>query len=41
MIGLYLSGVAELEELLAYVNRPDRRGVKQRARDELWKKLGW
>jgi IS4 transposase len=41
MIGLYLSGVAELDELLAHVNRPDNRGVKLRARDELWKKLGW
>jgi hypothetical protein len=40
MIGLYLSGVADLEELLAHVNRPDNRGVKLRAKDELWKKLG-
>jgi Transposase DDE domain len=40
MIGLYLSGVAELEELLAHVGRPDNRGVKLRAKDELWKKLG-
>lgn len=40
MIGLYLSGVAELEELLAHVNRPDNRGVKLRAREERWKKLG-
>jgi hypothetical protein len=40
MIGLYLSGVAEWEELLAHVNRPDNRGVKLRAKDELWKKLG-
>jgi hypothetical protein len=40
MIGLYLSGVADLEELLAHVNRPDNCGVKLRAKDELWKKLG-
>jgi hypothetical protein len=40
MIGLYLSGVAELDELLAHVNRPDNRGVKLRAKAELWKKLG-
>jgi len=40
MIGLYLSGVADLEELLAHVNRADNRGVKLRAKDELWKKLG-
>jgi hypothetical protein len=41
MIGLYLTGVAELDELLAHVNRPDNRGVKLRAREEMWKKLGW
>ncbi len=41
MIGMYLIGVADLEELLAYVNRPDNRGVKLRAKDELWKKLGY
>lgn len=40
MIGLYLSGVADLEELLAHVNRADNRGVKLRAKDTLWKKLG-
>jgi Transposase DDE domain len=40
MIGLYLSGVADLDELLAHVNRPDNRGVKLRAQAELWKKLG-
>lgn len=41
MAGLYLTGVADLGELLAHVNRPDNRGVKLRAKDELWKKLGW
>ena len=40
MIGLYLCGVAELDELLAHVNRPDNRGVKLRAKDERWRKLG-
>ena len=40
MVGLYLSGVASLEELLGHLNRPDNRGVKLRAKDELWKKLG-
>jgi hypothetical protein len=40
MIGLYLTGVASLEELKAHVTRPDNRGVKLRAKDELWKKLG-
>jgi hypothetical protein len=41
MIGLYLTGVAELDELLTYVNRPDHRGVKLAAKEELWKKLGY
>jgi hypothetical protein len=40
MTGLYLSGVAALDDLLAFVNRPDNTGVKRRAKDELWKKLG-
>jgi hypothetical protein len=40
MIGWYLAGLASEEELLAYLNRPDNTGVKQRAKDELWKKLG-
>jgi hypothetical protein len=40
MTGLYLSGIASLEDLLAFINRPDNSGVKQRAKDELWKKLG-
>ena len=40
MMGLYLSSVASLEDLLAFVNRPDNSGARQRAKDELWKKLG-
>jgi hypothetical protein len=40
MTGLYLSGVASLDDLLAFVNRPDNTGVKTRAKDALWKKLG-
>lgn len=40
MTGLYLSGLASLQDLLAFVNRPDNTGVKQRAKDALWKKLG-
>ena len=40
MTGLYLSGVAGLDDLLALVNRPDNSGVKRRAKDALWKKLG-
>jgi len=40
MIGWYLAGLASEEELLAYLKRPDNTGVKTRAKDELWKKLG-
>ena len=40
MTGMYLSGTASLEEMLAFVNRVDNTGIKKRAKDELWKKLG-
>ena len=40
MTGMYLSGVASLEDLQRFVDRTDNTGVKTRAKDELWKKLG-
>jgi hypothetical protein len=40
MTGMYLMGVATEQEVLDYLNKPDRRGVKRRAKDALWKKLG-
>ena|SRR5688572_25539691 len=40
MIGWYLIGLASEKELLAHLGRPDNTGVKLRAKDELWKKLG-
>ena len=40
MIGWYLIGLATEAELIAHLNRPDNTGVKLRAKDELWKKLG-
>jgi hypothetical protein len=40
MVGMYLSGLASEADLLRFINRPDNTGVKQRAKDELWKKLG-
>ena len=40
MMGMYLSGVATLDDLGRFLNRPDNTGVKKRAKDELWKKLG-
>jgi hypothetical protein len=41
MLAWYFAGVATEAEVLAYVNRPDHTGVKLRAKDELWKKLGY
>jgi hypothetical protein len=41
MIGWFLIGLATEQELLAHLNRPDNTGVKKRAKDELWKKLGY
>ena len=40
MVGWYLIGLATEAELLAHLNRPDNTGVKLRAKDALWKKLG-
>ena len=37
----YLSGVASEQEWLDHLNRPDKRGVKLRVKDELWEKLGF
>ena len=41
MIGFYLAGMASVEEVLGFLNKPDNTGVKKRAKDELWKKLGY
>lgn len=41
MIGWYLLGLASQQELIDHLNRPDNTGVKKRAKDELWKKLGY
>lgn len=40
MVGWYLLGVASEQELIDFLNKPDNTGVKLRAKDELWKKLG-
>jgi hypothetical protein len=40
MMGMYLAGVASEEDLMRFLNRPDNTGIKKRAKDELWKKLG-
>jgi hypothetical protein len=41
MLGWYLIGLADEQDVQAYLDRPDNRGVKRRAKDELWKKLGY
>jgi hypothetical protein len=41
MAGWFLAGLADEADVLAHANRPDRTGVKLRAKDELWKKLGY
>lgn len=40
MINWYLMGLAKPEELIAHLNKPDNTGIKLRAKEELWKKLG-
>jgi hypothetical protein len=41
LVALYLQGLAGERDVLRELNRPDRAGVKLRARDGLWKKLGY
>jgi hypothetical protein len=40
MVGWYLLGLASEQDVLDFLNKPDNTGVKKRAKDELWKKLG-
>ena len=41
LMALYLQGLATEEDVLRELNKPDRTGVKLRAKDALWKKLGY
>jgi hypothetical protein len=41
LMALYLQGLASDDDVLRELNRPDNTGVKLRAKDELWKKLGY
>ncbi len=41
MLAFYFMNVASEQEVIEHLNRPDNRGVKLRAKDELWKKLGY
>lgn len=40
LMSLYLAGWATEADVLAELKRPDNTGIKTRAKDELWKKLG-
>lgn len=40
MLAWYFMGVASAAEVRAFLDEPDNTGVKLRAKDELWKKLG-
>lgn len=40
MIGFYLMGLADAQEMLDHLNKPNNTGVKKRAKEEIWKKLG-
>jgi len=41
LMALYLQGLATDQDVLRELNKPDHAGVKLRAKDELWKKLGY
>jgi hypothetical protein len=41
MLAYYFMGVATDAEVLAHLNRPDHTGVKLRAKEALWKNLGY
>jgi Transposase DDE domain len=40
IVGWYLVGLATPDDLITFINRPDNTGVKLRAKQALWKKLG-
>jgi hypothetical protein len=41
MVGFHLLGLATDQDLADYLNLPDNTGVKNRVKEELWKKLGY
>ena len=40
LMSLYLQGLATEADVLRELNRPDNTGIKLRAKEALWKKLG-
>jgi hypothetical protein len=41
MLSWYFMGIASEQDVQRFLDRPDNSGVKKRAKDELWKKLGY
>jgi hypothetical protein len=41
IVGWYLIGLADERDVIEFLNKPDNTGAKKRAKDELWKKLGY
>lgn len=41
MLGFYLMGLASQQEVINFLNQSDNTGVKLRAKEELWKKMGF
>jgi hypothetical protein len=41
IVSWYLLGLADAQDLLNFLNKPDNTGVKKRAQEERWKKLGY
>jgi hypothetical protein len=41
IISWYLLGLADAEDVVKFLNRPDNTGVKLRAKEALWKKMGF
>jgi hypothetical protein len=41
MMGWFFVGLASEQDVIDHLNQPDNKGVKLRAKEELWKKLGY
>jgi hypothetical protein len=41
LMSLYLQGLANDDDVLRELNKPDKTGIKLKAKDALWKKLGY
>jgi hypothetical protein len=41
IVGWYLLGLASEQDVIDFLNKPDNTGVKLRAKEALWKKLGY